>query len=440
MNKKLLLSLSSAIVLLASGCLKEKAKPEEIPQAPIPAPATDHRAVLIQSLDNQAKTLVNGLNKVIIEGKFLHNMALTNPPQAIPMTDDNEINKAISYLLSNQQEQGNAYTYKPDSRLCSEVIAKNNPAICIEVMKQVELLQTPSSKTDGSLKISIGASSPFNIGYGQSEIKVQTALSEIIKAIKEVDQVFKQNGEAGFQGTFPTTYAGAFELSASSLLTVSQLSLKITSAVDLRGQNENAEAYSIQIAASPNLASVSLDALSGIGAVAVLLPPALAAFTVHDDQNIAHEVQVSFPGLSGALILNNSLEKVILQALKLSSPDVYVTVDGQAAAQFSLASQIDAQLQSYANGDKSLSFDKEILAQIDIVANPLINATGQLSTTVAQGTELFFKLNSTQAEVRSGSIQLLGTGSFNAIMDAQQGACIEGQQNAPLPLQTAVCQ
>lgn len=98
------------------------------------------------------------------------------------------------------------------------------------------------------------------------------------------------------------------------------------------------------------------------------------------------------------------------------------------------------QLQSYADGNKSVTFASEFSAQIDIVANALINGNGQLNAYVAQGTEVYFKMNSQQAQVISGSVQLIGTDSFNGIMDAQQNTCIEGQQNAPIPLQTVVCE
>ena len=81
MKKNLWLSIStSALLLTTAGCFKEEAKQPEA--------AVNPRAALIQALDKQATTLVNGINKVIIEGKFLQNMSLENPAQPIPMSDD----------------------------------------------------------------------------------------------------------------------------------------------------------------------------------------------------------------------------------------------------------------------------------------------------------------------------------------------------------------
>ena len=433
MKKNLLLSLTStALLLTATGCLKEDEQPKDV--------VVDHRAALIRALDNQASTLVNGINKVIIEGNFLQGMALTNPPQPIPLSDDNEINKAINYLLANQTAQGNGFSYKPDSKICSEVLAKNNPATCIEVMKQVTLMQTPANDTDGALQIAIGKAQPFYINYSESAVSVRTTLAEIIKTIGEVDAVLKQNGEAGFTGPLPTTYAGAFELGATSSMVISNLRFSILAAVDVQGLNENGEAYSLQVAAAQNLLSLSLNPLTGLAAASASLPPVAASFYARNDQNIAHQVQVSFPGLSGTLTLNNSLEQLALQAFKLSTPDIFVTVDGQTAAHFSTASQIDAHLQSNIGGDRSVSFSSEFSAQLNIFANGLINQSGQLNAAISQGTELYFQQDSKQAKVVLGSVQLLGGGDFSGMMDAQQDACIAGQQNNPIPLQTVVCE
>lgn len=433
MKKNLWLSLTStALLLTATGCLKEE---EAVPDGVI-----DHRAALIQALDNQAAALVNGLNKVIIEGQFIQGLALENPPQPIPLSDDSEINKAINYLLANQTAQGDNYSYRPDSKICSEVIAKNNPATCIEIMKKVSLLQTPSNETEGTLQIAFGKAQPFYITYTESEVSIRTTLAEIVKTIGEVDAVLKQNGEVGFTGTLPTTYAGAFQLGATSSLGISSVRFSILASVDLQGLNEKGEAYSLQVAAAPNLVSLILNPLTGIAAVSASVPPVAASFYARNNDEIPRHVQVSFPGLSGTVSLNNALEQIALQAVKFTAPDVFVTVDGQAAAHVFADSQIDAHLQSHAGGDKSVHFAGEFSAQINIFANALIDQNGQLNASIAQGTELYFKQGSEQAKVVAGSVQLLGGGDFSGMMDAQQNDCIQSQENNPIPLQTALCE
>ena len=127
-NKKQLLVLSVLALLTTTGCLNTENTDQPAQQ---PQPQFDHRAALVQALNKQAVSVVAGINEVIIKGDFLKNLSLENPPEPIPMNDNNEINKAINYMLSNQSAQNGALIYTPDEKLCSEVIAKNNPQSCV---------------------------------------------------------------------------------------------------------------------------------------------------------------------------------------------------------------------------------------------------------------------------------------------------------------------
>ncbi len=431
MKKNLWLALSCGTLLVTgSGCLKEEVVPDL---------KADPRAALMLALDNQASSLVNGFNKVIVEGQFIKNMSLENPPEPIPLTNDNEIHQAISYLLSNQNQQGDNYVYTPDVKICSEILAKNNPATCVELMKQVSLTQTPSDEVSGALLISIGNAKPFYMNYSDSEIKMKSNLLELVKAVEVVDQAIKQNGDPGVD-FIPIVQSGAFELTLSSFLTVSTIRFSVTEAVDIAGQNINAEPFALQITAAQNMVSLNLDSLTGIAVASAALPAASALFSARNDQDVANEVHVLFPGLSGRVTLDNNLESIIFEAIKLSAPTATISLSGQPAAQITSFSQIDAKIQAYAGGDKSLSFAGQVSAQIDILPNALINGDGQLLVDVAQDTELYFKNGSQQAKVISGSLQLIGGGSFSGMMLAPAQACIEGQQNGPLPLQNVACE
>lgn len=436
MKKNLLLTIaSSALLIGASGCLKEKAQ-EEASQDDA---GINARAALIQALDKQATALVKGINKVIIEGKFVQNMEQNNPPEPIPMDDDNEVRKAIGYMLSNQTEQAGSYTYTPDSKVCSEVIAKSYPATCIEVMKKVSFTQHPATETDGAVEIKIGNARPFYLIYGENAVAVRATLGEIVKAIAVVDQVHKDNGEEGMKSPLPTTHEGEIELVVASFMSISSFHISIISDIDLQGENENARPYSVQIAAAQNLLSATLDSVTGIGTASAALPQVSAAFTVYNEQNDLHNVEVFFPGLSGNLTLDNSLESIALEAVKLTSSQAYATVNGQSAIHFTSASQIDAILQSYAGGDKSLSFASPISAQLNIYANDLIDKNAVVSLNVEADTQLYFAYESKQAKVVSGSVQLTANGDFSGNLDAQKDSCIEGQDEG-FPLQTVVCQ
>ncbi len=438
MRTNLLLPLlSSALLICASGCLNVEAELVDQPANEDAAPA-NQRIALITALDDQAINLVNGLNKVIVEGKFLQNLALVNPPKPIPMNDGNEIEKAIQYLLSNQIKSGLSYIYTPDSKFCSEVVAKNDPAACIQVMSLVTLVQVPNDDASGTLFINIDNAQPFQLYYSSDEIIARGSIAEIVKALSKIDPILKQSGNVGV-GQLPTTYTGAFEFKVGSFMTISHVRFNITTPIDVRGENVNGSTYSVQISSAEEVLKISLDSLSGIGSASANLPAVAASLKVHDGQEILHDVQVVFPGLSGKVKLDNSLERMTFQTIKFNSTDTFISVDGQTAAHIYSASQIDAHVQTFSGGDKSLHFFGAFEIQFDIFSNALIEGNGQILASIAEKTELSFKFNSVQAQVISGSLQLTGAGDFAGSLNAQAGSCIEGLENA-FPLQQVVCQ
>ena len=429
---------SAALMVAATGCLKED---EAVPAAE-PADAVvaeDPRAALVLALDNQATQLINGINQVIITGNFVKNMAVQNPPQPIPLGNDNDIQKAIRYLLSNQSTQGNTTTYKPDSRFCTELVAKNNPTVCTQLLEEVTLTQTAIDSTSGSLVVSVADAHPFILGYNPSVISISTQFNEIIQTLKEVSRIEVQTGGPGFANTLPSIYQGAVTVSISNSMAISIVDFNITQAIDVSGQDNNGHTYSFKAAAAQHVATVALSSALGWGQLSLNVPTASLKTTVYDDQNASHALEVQFPGLTGSFNLDNALEMISVQALKLTTPDAYISIDGQNAVHGSFSEAVEAELKSSQGGNLTLNFKQQFSAQIDINANALISSTGTIAAAIAQGTQVYFPHNSDQAKVLQGSVQLSGTQDFSGSMDAQMNECIEGRQNAPLFLETVTC-
>lgn len=435
LSKKLLLTLTSATLLLTTGCLKEEIAPE----AGSSTDAANSRAVLVESLDKQSVQLVSGINQVIITGNFIKNIAVANPPKPIPLGDDNDVQKAINYLLSNQESNSNYTSYKPDSRLCSELIAKENPNSCMKVMEQVVLTQIPIDNTSGIVELCVAGSKFFTLYYGANVISAYASLTEIVSALTKVSDILVQNGELGFANSLPTVHEGGIQFDVSSQMSISMVKASITSALDIQGQNQNGQAYSIQAEAADGLINVALESASGMGYLSINLPQAQALFSAFDQQNQSHQVQVQFPGATGTINLDNSLASLTAQALKLSASDVYVFVDGQTAVHGTFADQVDATLQAQ-TGNITLSFLGQVSAQAEFTANPLIGSNGTITAMIIASTQVYFPYQAQQAKVLMGSVQLTGTQDFAGSLDAQSNSCIDGQQGTPVFLQVVPCQ
>lgn len=437
LSKKLLLTLTSATLLLTTGCLKEEAAPEATPGSS--TDASDSRAVLVESLDKQAVQLVSGINEVIITGDFIKNIAVANPPKPIPLGDNNEVQKAISYLLSNQENNSGYINYRPDSRLCSELIAKENPNSCMKVMEQLVLTQIPIDKTSGVVELRVAGEKFFTLYYGANVVSAYASLTEIVSALTKVSDILVQNGELGFASSLPAVHEGGIQFDISNQMSISMVKASITSALDIQGLNKNGQAYSIQAAVSDGLINVALESASGMGYLSINLPQVKAIFSAFDQQNMNHQVEVQFPGATGTINLDNSAASITALALKLSASDIYASVDGQTAVHATAADEFNVQLTAQ-NGDLTANFMSPLTAQAEFSTNALIQSTGTISASIDGGTQVYFPYQAQQAKVLFGSVQLTGTQDFTGSLDAQANSCIEGQQGTPVFLQVAPCQ
>ena len=430
--KNLALKASSiSILLLASGCFETKQDAAAIEDA-------DPRIALIAALDNQATSLVDGINKVVINGQFLKNMNLENPPEPISLENENDVNKAIQYLLSDQSTLGNSTIYHPDSKICSELIAKENPKTCVQLMADVTLIQTPLDATTGYVEVNVAGAKPLLMSYSPSGLSANSQVAEVVKTLLHISEIGIQNGEEDFADKLPTTYEGEVQLVVTNEMGFSIVTASIIQAIDIKG-HDNENAYGLQAQVSQNAVVFSLNGVLGLAQASVSLPQLTLTINPMDEQHQFHQVQIHFPGASGSLSLDNSLETMALQALRLNASDIYIDVDGQNAVHGMSNDQIDASIHMAEGGDGSITFSKQFSAQVIFSANSLINKTGTLSGSVAEGTQVLFPHAMEQGKVLSGSIDLLGTLDFTGSMTATAGLCIEGKKDAPVFLQTAVC-
>jgi hypothetical protein len=432
MKKNVLISIlaGATALTLTTGCLEQK--PEEEPSQNI-----SHRDALIAALDNQAVSLVDSINKVIISGDFVANLPLNNPPKPIPVEGDDDVKKAIGYLFANEVVNGDQSSYTPDSRICSEIIAKDHPATCEKVFEKVSFLQQISDEDTGYVQLKIDGVNALGLAYDSSLISFNVNAADLFAALEKVDAIQVAAGEESFTQGFPSTRNGAVTLTVANQMGASIVDLTIAQAISVAGVTPEGQNYSLSIPAANNAATVSLIPSLGIGTVSLNVPAISAQFPVEDHLNAKHALAISFPGLTGQLSLNNALSLIDVAALNLNSAIVSATVDGQAAIQVNVQGPLNAQVHADA-GDINVQFSSPFAATLQAVSNALFSESGSVSASIAQDTNLLFAKDADQAKVLNGSFSLIGSGDFTANMDAQAGMCIEGQDE-PFYLQTAAC-
>lgn len=429
MKTNLLLPISAAVFAIgATGCLEKKE------EAALPS----NREALIAALDNQAVSLIDSLNKVVISGNFIANLSLENPPEPIPLDGDDEVKKAIDYLFANEVVNGNVSTYTPDPRICSEILAKNNPSTCQKVFAKISFNQEVSDADTGYVQMSLNGTLPLGFVYDSSLVSLNVSLPGFFEALEEVDAIKIASGEDSFADELPQTRDGAVTLTVASQMGASIVDLTISQALEIAGVTPEGRNYSINIGAANNVVTVSLIPSLGIGTINVNAPAASALVDVYDHSEILHPVALSFPGLSGQLTLNNAASMIEASSIQLLASSVSASVDGQPAFQLDAASPLNAQVVATA-GDITLNFTTAFSAMLQVSNNALVDEAGTVNADISQETALLFAKGSEQAQILSGNFSLIGSGDFSVNLDAQAGMCVEGQ-DGPFALQTVACQ
>jgi len=429
MKKNLLLPITATVFALATtGCLEKK---EETNQA-------SNRDALIAALDKQAVGLVESINNVVISGNFLANLNLENPPQPIPLDGDADVKKAIDYLFANEVADGANSTYTPDSRICSEILAKNNPSNCEKVFEKISFSQQVSDEDTGYVQVSIDGVQPFGFVYDRTLVSLSVSLPGLFSAIEKIKEIEAANGGQPGQQDLPSTRNGTVTLTVANQMGASIVDLTVSQAIEIAGVTSQGKNYAVNIPAVNNLATATLISSLGIGTVSINAPAFSALIPVHDHNEVQHSVAFTFPGLTGQASLNNAAAMIEASSIQLLAASVSATVDGQPAFQVDVAAPLNAQVVASA-GDLNLTFTSAFSAMLQVSTNPLVDKAGSVSASIAQDTSLLFEKDSEQAKLLNGSFSLIGSGDFSVNLDAQAGMCIQGSDEA-FDLQTVVCQ
>ncbi|MGZ3690474.1 MAG: hypothetical protein ACXVAX_03160 [Pseudobdellovibrio sp.] len=436
MKKNFFKILAGATMILAStGCLEKKEDPAAA-TSPSTAPAIDYKSGMIAAIDNQATSLIDAINKVVIGGTFIQN-ASKNPPQPISLQNEDDVKKAVDYLLSNAADSGQVIVYKPDPRFCSELTAKDDPTDCTNFLSHVSFVQSPVSTAEGALVMMVDNAAPFTLYYNASLVSVTADAAEIVKSLAKLSAIQIQDGHQGFDDQLPTIASGKAQVTFSSTMGINTVGVDITNPIFLQDIQNNVQKYLLQIDQAQGVLALAFNASLNVASAGVNLPAVLAQFTSTDDQHLDHAVQITFPGASGSLQLDNSVSQIAVQALKLSQSGASIAVDGVTVGQLISSSTVNAEITSYAGADISVKSIDDFSAQVQIAANPFMDKSGNLSLSLTAGTEIYWSYDFSQAKILSGEAQLTGTNDFAASLDVTAGQCVGGQNAG---LQVSACQ
>ncbi len=430
MKKNFLKMLAGTTMILAStGCLEPKIEDPAIP-------ANDYRTAMVASINNQATSLIEAINKVVIGGDFIQNIA-TNPPEPISIQSEADIKKAVDYLLSNASSSGQNIVYKPDARFCTELAAKENPADCTEFFSHVSFVQSAISESEGVLVMMVDNAAPFTLYYNSDLVSVTADAAEIVKSLATLSAIKIDNGNEGFSDKLPTLATGKAQITLNKTMGINIVGLDISSPIFLQNTQNNVQKYLLQIDQAQGVLALAFNTNLGLASAGINLPPVLAQFYAHDEQNTEHAMQITFPGASGSLQLDNSLSQIAVQALKMSQSGASLAVDNVTVGQFVSDSTLNAEINSYAGSDASVKVIDDFAAQVIIAANPFMDKNGNISINITAASEVYWAYAFKQAKLVSGAVELTGTDDFAGSLNVTAAQCVGGPNAG---LQVTPCQ
>lgn len=386
---------------------------------------TGARDALVAALATQAKNLVSGINKIIIEGDFVAAASPNDRPQPIPLDSDEEVNKAIFYLLANgsSNDGGLTWIYQPDERFCTELVAKNDPTDCVQVMREVRITQEVTDGSSGSARIELFNRRPIELGYSSSGIEVAVDLAELLAVLNEENARLQQRGQRGMGG-LPSFAEGRLRSSLGSpRLGAVSFGVAVERALEISGTDSEGGSYHLQVPAAQSLASVSFDAIVRTAQAVLDVPAFEVTFPMKDEQSVVHQLTASFPGLTGTFSLDDAAKALRLSNIQLKSPTISVELDGSMLGQIMAPTELTATAIA-SSGRFSLTIENSFGMQAMIAGVPqVMEAQGTLQASIDAGTSID-GIGGEQMKLSAGRLQLNGTGDFNFSLDASAPQCV----------------
>ena len=343
-------------------------------------------------------------------------------------------------MLSNQSAQNGALVYTPDEKLCSEVIAKNNPQSCVTLMKQVSLVQFPADEANGVVDIYVAQSKLMRLTYSAETLLAQFEASGVVGALREASKAGAKMGEQSFETSLPVVHTGELTVLVSSMFGVSTISIGVLSDIKLAGQNEQQKPYSLEIGQRESAISLTLSAATLTGIVQLDVPAVKLTSPILDQNQNIYEIKIDFPGAAAVFTLENALSRISLADFKMAQDYAYAKIDGQPAVQLFSNTKLEGYLQSKPGQQITLKSGAQFSAQADVFANHMFADNGQIKVTIAAATEVLIDNNKKQGKFMSGSLNLQGTGNFNGQINIKAGECAGEDQNSNEIIAKVVCQ
>ncbi|HAZ11377.1 MAG: hypothetical protein A2X86_20140 [Bdellovibrionales bacterium GWA2_49_15] len=422
-------SLFFALVLFMYGCVSNpdtpvtNSPPNEGGISEIRPEETAHVKSLIS---DTAVEWVDEIDSIIARGAIQSSLARIFGNPDAQNTDDadsgvqefkQDFPRVISLLLANGKPENGGMTYRPEPRVCREILAKNNPASCEEAMGRVTFFHTSAHQLTGTIVVKFDNFVPFIVEYSSNSFNLKLSAENLRAVIVEIDKIEQRNGGEAME-VIPEL-SGALTISFNQ---VSAAQIEFSIMID-RALHAHFDVYEgsvdINLASSGSVQLVLNKVLHLISAE-LDVRAIDAKFPVNnqnDEGAKINHIGLEANGIAGKITWDDLTEKIIFENIKMGNVSPWrLTVDDDPALEASFES-IGIVLATsgeklHAKATLPISFNAQLFQ------SNLTNGEGSLAISMLANTELEISQvwdNGTSDAfftVLAGQVHIQGTGDL----------------------------
>lgn len=339
--------------------------------------------------------------------------------------------QAIDYFFSNPVKIGGETAYTPDPRICTEVIAGNDPGSCVEGMGHIRAIHTPIDETHGTIILKYDSFTPVIISYDNNSIKLNSSLSEVENMLIEINDLILAHEEKGMDVIPNMNGDVQLQLKLINNKTV-EIEGGFLSDISFSGDfgNEEKDPVAIFIGRIENLFNATINEDSRIVNLAFDSNSLIGNFEINDDNRNKHLAQITFNGIHGNITLDDLARTINFQNIGIDGENAILKVDGAVTA--TLTANDLSFLLDLTNIDPIINLNSNIHGTlvIDDKANVLDDIQGTLEINIENGTSLRFDKTHDLVEILSGTFESIGSDDIQGYLLLGSGQCLTNSDDS----------
>jgi len=409
-----------------------------------------------QAIDAVSRGLIGGVERFTdltaesAAGGGSSTMMSTSPLRVLRSMDaqgslNDQVEQFLTQLISNPSRDAGTITYKPDPVLTcqqsvfDQVFAPDlaEQAQCEALVSRIELVQTITSDTSGTVAYRFDGSEPLVLGYTSISAYIEVDLAQLKSAVESIMMVVNPSAPT----ELPVTFNGVIRVTETELgANAASITVGVTEGINIDGMFDGQQA-TFTLAPTDKLLEIIADADAQTGSVELSVGAISALFPVQDDASMTVLAgELSLAALTGRFDLDNNTQTLSVTNFGIGDQPFTVKVDGQEAVRLALDTLSMTLNGNEANFETGLSINlfanniSGILDDfLDMTTMPVM---GTLALAAPAGTVFLDVQDPTNpmmdiTQVMSGGpLTVMGTDSFEGSLTAMAGTCFTETQPA----------